>query len=117
MKKQQRKRVNGKFVKSDPPPSQEKPKKAVKPKPKPKPIDQGDDIETLNIQRVDNVTTVTAKNEQGRIVKAFVRDASRYVIGQNHDFRIARNGAYHEIEPPPPVKKVVDYSEWIRKDG
>jgi N-acetyl-gamma-glutamylphosphate reductase len=117
MKKQQskRKRVNGKFVKNDPPPSKEKPKQAVKPKPKP--IDQGDDIETLNIQRVDNVTTVTAKNEQGRIVKAFVQDASRYVIGQSHDFRIARNGAYHEIEPPPPVKTFVDYSEWMSKDG
>lgn len=79
------------------------------------PPDEGDDEETLIVQRVDTKITITAKNEAGRIVKAFVKDSSRYVIGKSHDFRRARNGSYHEVIQPPPVKRVVDYSEWIRK--
>lgn len=109
-----KKRSNrGRFAKKSDPPNQEKPKKVIKPKAKPT-RDEGDDVEEVCIQRVDNVTTLTGKTGDRRIVKLFVQDASRYVIGAKHDFRIARNGAYHEIEPPPPLKKYMDYSEYIR---
>lgn len=101
-------------------PLKEKPKQAATPPVKTRPIavdvDTGDDIEELVVQRIDNVITVTARNESGRIVKAFTRDASLYQIGSKHDFRVARNGAYHEIAPPPPVKKVMNYDQWLAKD-
>ena len=107
----------GRFTKKVTPdkskPSEEKAPKA-KTRPKRKSSDFGDDAETLEILRIGNVTTVTARNESGRVVKAFVADASLYQVGKKHDFRVARNGAYHEIEPPPPKKKYMDYSEYIR---
>lgn len=89
------------------------PKRKIKP---PREVeDAGDDMEEIEILRIDNVSTVTARNQSGRVVKAFVRDSMLYRVGMRRDFRVAKNGAYHEIDPPPPIKRRVTYEEYIGK--